>query len=549
MRPIVMRCRCRFSDFLVVQAKAALLRSCLWILLAVLLMVPWGHALAASGQDLNPWAKQFFPQADALGAFAGDPPAAPVYQDGKEVGYLFVTDDVVRIPAYSGKPIKVLVGIDLNARITGVRILEHQEPILLVGVTNRALERFTGQYQGKSVTEPTMVGGKSPGFAQVDGITGATITAMVINASIMRAARMVATSRDLIHTTGFPQTEVTDNLPSGPLWAAVWQERGFRIGVLIGGLAFLLVVLVFQDWLARHPSLLLYVRDGYLLFTVIFIGWYALAQLSVVNVLTFVHAIMHEFRWEAFLIDPMIFILWSFVAMTLLLWGRGVYCGWLCPYGALQELTNQLSRRFKLPQLEFPEMVHERMWAVKYVILLVLFGISLQSLGAAERYAEIEPFKTAITLRFQREWGFAFYAAGLVVVSAFNRKFFCKYLCPLGAALAIPARLRLFDWLRRRKECGRPCQSCAIECEVRAIRPTGEINANECHYCLDCQVTYWNDHKCPPLVERRRRHAQSRRARESVREMEQTLGLSGIDDFVQKTKHNAAQSKSTDPHS
>jgi hypothetical protein len=110
----------------------------------------------------------------------------------------------------------------------------------------------------------------------------------------------------------------------------------------------------------------------------------------------------------------------------------------------------------------------------------VLFGISLQSTLEMVRYAEVEPFKTAITLRFQREWPFVLYAAGLIVVSLFNRKFFCKYLCPLGAALAIPGRFRVFDWwLRRRRACGRPCQTCAQECEVRAIRPTGEINANE----------------------------------------------------------------------
>jgi NosR/NirI family transcriptional regulator, nitrous oxide reductase regulator len=67
----------------------------------------------------------------------------------------------------------------------------------------------------------------------------------------------------------------------------------------------------------------------------------------------------------------------------------------------------------------------------------------------------------------------------------------------------------VFDWwLRRRKECGRPCQVCAHECEVRAIRPTGEINANECHYCLDCQVTYYNDRKCTPLLERRQKREQ-----------------------------------------
>ena len=154
-------------------------------------------------------------------------------------------------------------------------------------------------------------------------------------------------------------------------------------------------------------------------------------------------------------------------------------------------------------------MVHERLWALKYVLLIGLFGIALQSIASAARYAEIEPFKTVFALRLQREWGFVLYAAMLVLISAFNRKFFCKYLCPLGAALAIPARLRLFDWLRRRRECGRPCQICANECEVRAIAATGEINANECHYCLDCQVTYYDDQRCPPVIDRRKRREQA----------------------------------------
>src|SRR3990167_6514421 len=91
--------------------------------------------------------------------------------------------------------------------------------------------------------------------------------------------------------------------------------------------------------------------------------------------------------------------------------------------------------------------------------------------------------------------GYVVLAAGLILVSAVNRKFYCKYLCPLGAALTIPGKFRIFEWLRRHRECGRPCHVCAVECEVRAIRKNGEINANECHYCLDCQVTYWNDRK------------------------------------------------------
>jgi hypothetical protein len=294
-----------------------------------------------------------------------------------------------------------------------------------------------------------------------------------------------------------------------PQWVAIWRHRAFEIGVLVVGLTVLFSILVFQDWLARHPKLLIYVRNGFHVYTLFFIGWYALAQLSVINVLTFVNAVMHGFRWENFLLDPMLFILWSFVAMTLLLWGRGVYCGWLCPFGALQELILIASRRLKLPQFEFNDVVHERLWAVKYVILILLFGVSLQSLGEAATYAEVEPFKTAITLRFDRQWPFVTYALALIAISAFNRKFFCKYLCALGAALAIPGRFRLFDWwLRRRRECGKPCQVCYNRCSVRAIRPTGEINANECHYCLDCQVIYYNDKVCLPLIERRQKREQ-----------------------------------------
>jgi polyferredoxin len=282
----------------------------------------------------------------------------------------------------------------------------------------------------------------------------------------------------------------------------------------------LTVILLFQDWLTRRPTVLTYVRTGFLLFTLFFIGWYALAQLSVIHVLTFINAILHQFTWESFLVDPLIFILWGFVALTLLLWGRGVYCGWLCPFGALQELLHQLARRLKLPEYKLPDVVHERLTALKYIIFVALFGLSLQSIGHAALAAEVEPFKTAIVLHFDRAGPFLWYAAGLVVVSVFYRKFFCKYLCPLGAALAIPAPLRIFDWLRRRKECGRPCQICAIQCEVQAIRPTGEINPNECHYCLDCQVTYWDDHQCPPLSEKRIRREKSRAALQRIRKAE-----------------------------
>src|SRR5690606_37049855 len=133
-------------------------------------------------------------------------------------------------------------------------------------------------------------------------------------------------------------------------------------------------------------------------------GWYALGQLSVVNVLTFVHALVQDFRWELFLTDPVIFILSVFTAASILLWGRGVFCGWLCTFGALQELIHEAARKRMIPHYDLPFGVRGRLWAVKYIVLLVFFGISLEAIMMGEKAAEIEPFKAAITLKFDRQW-------------------------------------------------------------------------------------------------------------------------------------------------
>jgi NosR/NirI family nitrous oxide reductase transcriptional regulator len=222
-----------------------------------------------------------------------------------------------------------------------------------------------------------------------------------------------------------------------------------------------------------------------------------------VNVLTFTTALRTDFHWEYFLMDPLIFILWFVTAASILFWNRGAFCGWLCPFGALQELLNRGARLVGIPQLAIPFGLHQRLWVLKYVIFLVLFGLSLYELAMAERMSEIEPFKTAIILRFVRDWPFVAFALALLVASLFVERFFCRYLCPLGAALAIPARLRMFDWLRRYRECGNPCQRCATECPVQAIHPEGNINPNECIQCLHCQMLYHHDQKCPVMIQRR----------------------------------------------
>ena len=289
------------------------------------------------------------------------------------------------------------------------------------------------------------------------------------------------------------------------LWKKIWVAKTTEITVLGVMLAVLTGVFFFQSFATVNERGFFWFRIAYLSVTLFYLGWYANAQLSVVNLMALFGSLMTGFSWQAFLLDPMTFILWFAVAAALLFWGRGAYCGWLCPFGALQELLNRIAKALRIPQWTLPWGLHERLWPLKYMIFLGLFGVSLTSIEQAERLAEVEPFKTAIILNFVRAWPFVVYAVGLLIAGLFVERFFCRYLCPLGAALAIPARLRMFDWLKRYHECGNPCQTCAHQCPVQAIHPTGEINPNECIDCLHCQVLYQSTTQCPVVIKKMKR--------------------------------------------
>ncbi|NNL71959.1 MAG: regulatory protein NosR, partial [Silicimonas sp.] len=291
------------------------------------------------------------------------------------------------------------------------------------------------------------------------------------------------------------------------LWQRIWRDKAVEIAGLGVMLSVLTVVFFFQMQATRHERAFFWFRMGFLSVSLVWLGWMMNAQLSVVNLMALAAALQSGFSWDAFLLDPLVFIQWFAVAAALLFWGRGAYCGWLCPFGALQELTNRIGRVFRIPQVELPWGLHERLWALKYMIFLGLFGVSLGSIAMAEALAEIEPFKTAIILKFVRDWPFVVFAVALLIVGLFVERFYCRYLCPLGAALAIPARIRMFDWLKRYATCGSPCQTCANECPVEAIHPTGEINPNECINCLHCQVLYQSEAKCPVVIRQLKRRA------------------------------------------
>ena len=653
--------------------------------------------------------------ADRLETLKDDPPTAVVYKGNKKVGYVFLNSGYVTSIGYSGKPIRILLALDMRGTITYVKLVEQHEPILLIGIPVARLKKFLRSYVGLNMAD--LANGKVT--KKVDIVSGATVTAMIMDDTILRSAIKVARRFELgglkpeikkaatvkktidmtqnklvdwktlsgdgsvrhlaitineinkafvdagdpiaaqrpekgapddpfidlyaalvtvptigrsligvneyknlkkrlkpgqqaimlsangrfsfkgsayvrggifdrfqviqgdnsyrfhdkqhkrlsyVTAKGAPKFKEVDlfklpddgtfdpvapwrlkllvsritgatkkafltfdlgyDLPShylkierikpvatkkaAPLWQKLWRSKAVEIVVLLIALAWLNVIFFFQDWLVKHPRLTIRVRISFLFFTLFGIGYYANAQLSVVNVMAFFNALIAGFSWNYFLMEPLIFILWGVVAVSMLFWGRGVFCGWLCPFGAMQEILNKIAKKFRIPQVALPWGLHERLWPLKYMIFLGLLGLSIYSMSLAERLAEIEPFKTAIILRFTRDWPFVLFAVALLVIGLFIERFYCRYLCPLGAALAIPGRMRMFEWLRRYKECGSPCQYCATDCMVQAIHPEGHINPNECLYCMHCQVLYHDDQRCPVMI--KKRHRRERRA-------------------------------------
>ena len=297
--------------------------------------------------------------------------------------------------------------------------------------------------------------------------------------------------------------------PALAAWVEAWRDARLNVAILAALLTALTAIFVFQAQLSRSRLAHRLVRVGFLSVVLVWLGWMAGVQLSIVNVINYVQAPFRGFTIGFYLAEPLMVMIAAYTLVSVVLIGRGVFCGWLCPFGALQELLAQASRALGVPQWNPSTALEKRLWMGKYiaggaVLLLVLSGIDRSGVSA-----EIEPFKTAITSKFTRAWPYVLYAGVLLWIGLFSERAYCRFLCPLGGVLATLDRLHLINLLKRRPECGNPCHLCERSCPVRAIEPTGKIIMAECFQCLDCQVEYYDDKRCPPLVQAVKRRAEA----------------------------------------
>ena len=187
----------------------------------------------------------------------------------------------------------------------------------------------------------------------------------------------------------------------------------------------------------------------------------------------------YSLAWYAFML---------FVVGSTVLWGR-VYCGRVCAFGALTQLMDPIVPR-KM-RLEIPVRIEKRANPIKYGVLAAVLAYYLVTKDVTGPIRYAEPF-----------WMFSLFGttgmwiglAVLLVATVFVRNLYCRFLCPVGAALGIISNLTVFR-IKRWSECN-SCKICEKTCEWGAIRGP-KIIASECVRCDDCERLYMDQKKCP----------------------------------------------------
>lgn len=211
-----------------------------------------------------------------------------------------------------------------------------------------------------------------------------------------------------------------------------------------------------------------------LIATFLYLGWFDGGFLSVSHITAVISV-----GPGVFLEDIPLLLVVVFTVVTTLLVGR-VFCGFLCPFGVLQDLLETVvPRKFKR---ELPRALHERLWLVKYVVLAAVLLPALAG-SRASIFPFLEPFGTVFFLSSSLVlWGIA---GAILVASAIVPRFYCRYACPLGAALAVASTVSPFR-IRRVEHCDH-CKVCEQVCPTGAIEGP-RINFRECVRCNLCEA-------------------------------------------------------------
>ena len=168
---------------------------------------------------------------------------------------------------------------------------------------------------------------------------------------------------------------------------------------------------------------------------------------------------------------------------------RRSFCGLICPFGAIQEFFAKIGKLIFKRKLIIPSIIDKPLRYLKYVILVITVAFAWITAGLW--MAPYDPWSAYGHLSEGIAAVWVESAVGLILLaitiigSLLYDRFFCKYLCPMGALYAIIGRISPLKIVRNEDvciNCGKCSKVCPVNIDVQNMK---EITSAE---CINCQI-------------------------------------------------------------
>ncbi len=199
-------------------------------------------------------------------------------------------------------------------------------------------------------------------------------------------------------------------------------------------------------------------------------------------------------------------LLWALATVILtIIFGR-FFCGWVCPFGSLHHFVGFLGKRGKKVSQKIQLNKYRKAQGIKYLILVVFLAIAaFPSLGATLQTGLLDPiplvtrsFNLVVLTIVDRPASLIsvpqrFYEGAWLIFTVFLTaillnlaipRFYCRFLCPLGALFGVIDRFAIWRIGKKPTECVN-CRLCERDCEG-GCEPAGNIRISECVLCFNC---------------------------------------------------------------
>jgi NAD-dependent dihydropyrimidine dehydrogenase PreA subunit len=256
-------------------------------------------------------------------------------------------------------------------------------------------------------------------------------------------------------------------------WSDILRPQAMDLGITTAFFAFAMVSFFRKSVALKYTALAM---------SVAYLGVAKSTLISVTDIFRLVHFDFPQFKYSLAW-----YLIAAFTVVTTLLWGR-VYCGRICAFGAFTQLLDAVVP--KRLRWEPSAKVERYAGYVKYGLLIAVVAYyAMTDHFAIYRY--VEPFWMYTRQGTVVLWGML---GALLLATLFVRNLYCRFLCPVGAALGIISHVTTVFRIKRWSEC-KTCRICERTCEWGAIRGP-EIIRSECVRCDDCERLYDDQKKC-----------------------------------------------------